>query len=102
MSADLEQQIQALQAENETLRRAVEQPGSATNEDLARLQAELAQMIRLAEEKEAWEQTIREIVKQMQASTSLAELVRLTAEVLNSHFDAQYTLIELGTTTDFE
>jgi len=42
------------------------------------------------------EQTIREITEKMQAATSLADLVRITAEALNTKFSMDYTLIDLG------
>jgi len=42
------------------------------------------------------EQTIRQITEKMQTATNLEALVKLTAEALNTHFLADYTLIELG------
>ena len=44
------------------------------------------------------EQIIRQITEKMQAATSLADLVRITAEALNTQFSMDYTMIDLGTT----
>lgn len=108
MDADLERQIQELQAENRQLRQALEQQTKVANrtlpmeiirqqnEDLDKLTSDLTQAGQAAGERVRREQTIREITTQMQTATTLKELVKITAEALNARFSAAYTLIELG------
>ena len=58
-----------------------------------------AESLRLFDEtrrKADHEQLTREITDKMRSATNLSDLVRRTAEELNSRFSAQYTLIELG------
>jgi putative methionine-R-sulfoxide reductase with GAF domain len=61
--------------------------------------AQTAENLRLFEEtrsRAGQEKIIREITERMRASTSLAELVKVTAQELGNHLLAEHTIVEVG------